>query len=85
MGFENSLKYLEIPFPLLLSPLIEMCSLPSAIILKSVALLYWKTVSLMLLDKLVGEAISDLSYKTKDQLMTEIIQVLRAKAKVGSD
>lgn len=85
MGFENSLKYLEIPFPLLLSPLIEMCSLPSAIILKSVVLLYWKTVSLMLLDKLVGEAISDLSYKTKDQLMTEIIQVLRAKAKVGSD
>lgn len=39
----------------------------------------------MLFDKLVGEAISDLSYKTKDQLMTEIIQVLRAKAKVGSD
>lgn len=36
MGFENTLKYLEIPFPLLLSPLIEMCSLPSAIILKSV-------------------------------------------------
>ena len=36
MGFENSLKYLEIPFPLLLSPLIEMCSLPSAITLKSV-------------------------------------------------
>ena len=36
MGFENTLKYLEIPFPLLLSPLIEMCSLPSAIRLKSV-------------------------------------------------
>lgn len=39
MGFENTLKYLEIPFPLLLSPLIEMCSLPSAIILKSVVYL----------------------------------------------
>ena len=30
MDFGNTLKYLEIPFPLLLSPLIEMCSLPSA-------------------------------------------------------
>lgn len=38
----------------------------------------------MLFDKLVGEAISDLSYETKGQL-TQIVQVLRAKAKVGSD